>query len=139
MASVIIGIVGSALVNALAFTGGGYLFKHLDKNNSLLEQKRHNIALEKYNKSMEEYREKRQNYMDYINKQLHLQNISHRDFQNVDEAMDLYNSFTNNEKIHIYKPNLLDYYKPSNEQKKYELIFVLSGTIIVIFLVYKFS
>ena len=139
MASAIIGIVGSAIINALAFTGGGYLFKHFDKNSSLIEQKRHNLSLEKYNKSMEEYREKRQNYMDYINKQLQLKNISHRDFQNVDEAMYLYNSFTNNEKLHLYKPQLSNYYTPSNEQKKYEIIFILGGTIIVIFLVYKFS
>ncbi len=139
MASAVIGIIGAAVVNALAFTGGGYLFKHLDKNGSLIEQKRHNLSLEKYNKSMEEYREKRQNYMDYINKQLELKNISHRDFQNVDDAMDLYNSFTNNEKLDLYNPKLSDYYTPSNEQKKYEIIWLLGGTTLVLFLAYKFS
>lgn len=139
MASAVISVVGSAIVNALAFTGGGYLFRHLDKNGSLEEQKRHNLALERYNKANEEYREIRQNYIDYINKQLKEQNISHRDFQSVDEAMELYNSYTQNEKIHLYKPNLSDYYTPGDEQKKYEIIWVLGGTLIVVFLAYKFS
>ena len=140
MASAVISVVGSAIINALAFTGGGYLFNHLDKNGSLEEQKRHNQAIEQYNKAKECYNEKRQNYLDYINKELYKQNISHRDFQNVDEAMDLYNSLTNIEKIYLpNKPKLSDYYTPSNEQKKYEIIWILGGTILVIFITYKYS
>jgi len=135
MASAVISVLGSAIVNALAFTGGGYLFKHLDKNGSLIEQKRHNLAIEQYNKAKECYNEKRQNYFDYINKELQQENISHRDFQDVDEAMSLYNSLTNKEKIYLpNKPKLSDYYIPSKEQKKYEIVWVLGGTILVIFI-----
>jgi len=140
MASAVITVIGSAIVNALAFTGGGFLFKHLDKNGSLVEQKRHNTAVEQLNKSSENFREQRMNYMNYINNQLYLQNISHRDFQSVDEAMALYNSFTQNEKIHLpIRPKLSDYYKPSAEQKKYEIIWILSGTVLILFVAYKFS
>jgi hypothetical protein len=36
-------MLGSAIVNALSFTGGSYLFKKLDKDCSEAEMKRHNF------------------------------------------------------------------------------------------------
>ncbi len=140
MASAVIGIIGSAIVNAFAFTGGGYLFRHLDKNSSIEEQKRHNLATEKLNEKTVKYNEMKSKYLNYINSELYKQNISHRDFQNTDEAMRLYNSFTNTEKLYLPTiPKLSDYYIPSDEQNKYEIIWILGGTITVIFIAYKFS
>jgi hypothetical protein len=37
-------MVGGAFVNAVAFTGSGYLFKALDKHGYEKEIKRHNLA-----------------------------------------------------------------------------------------------
>ena len=139
MASAVISLIGGAVINALAFTGGSYMFSKIDKNNSLIEIKRHNLATEKLNKDTLAYNEKRQNYLHYINNELHKQNISHRDFQTIDEAMLLYNSVTVNEKLCLPpKPTLSDYYKPSIEQRKYEYIWLIGGTAVVIFVAYKF-
>ena len=46
-----------ALVNRVAFTGAGHLFKMLDHNGYLAESKRHNAALEKLAKAREAFRE----------------------------------------------------------------------------------
>ena len=43
-------LVGSAIVQSLAFAGGNWLFKQLDPDNHSKEQKRHDLALEKYTK-----------------------------------------------------------------------------------------
>ena len=46
MASVVM-LIGGALVNALAFTGSGYLFHRLSKESMDAKRKRHNLAIEK--------------------------------------------------------------------------------------------
>jgi len=48
-------MVGSALVNALAFTGGNFLFSLANKNGSMEEIKRHNKAMEELSKKREEW------------------------------------------------------------------------------------
>ena len=46
MASVAM-LIGGALANALAFTGGSYLFHRLSKDSIDAERKRHDAAIEK--------------------------------------------------------------------------------------------
>jgi len=46
---------GSALVNALAFTGGNFLFSLGNKHGSLDEAKRHNKAMEELRKKRDEW------------------------------------------------------------------------------------
>jgi len=45
-------MVGSALVNALAFTGGNFIFSLADKHGSMDEIKRHNKAMEELRREM---------------------------------------------------------------------------------------
>jgi len=45
-------MVGSALVNAFAFTGGNFLFSLTNKNAFIEEIKRHNKAMEELSQKM---------------------------------------------------------------------------------------
>jgi len=46
-------MVGSALVNALAFTGGNFLFSLANRKRSMEETKRHNKAMNGLNNNMD--------------------------------------------------------------------------------------
>ena len=46
MASAVLMMAGSAVVNALAFSGSNYFFSKLDKGDADEEQKRHDKAME---------------------------------------------------------------------------------------------
>ena len=59
MASVAM-LIGGALVNALAFTGGSYLFHRLSKDRIDAEKKRHDAAIEKLQAAQIEWAHKRQ-------------------------------------------------------------------------------
>ena len=71
MASVAM-LIGGALANALAFTGSSYLFSRLSKDSIDAERKRHDLAIEKLQKAQIELAHKRQQQIDFINKQLRL-------------------------------------------------------------------
>ena len=63
-------MIGGAIVNGLAFSGSGYLFKAIDRNGYEAEMKRHNLAQEKLQKATAEWGEHRKKIIDYAN--LHL-------------------------------------------------------------------
>jgi len=48
-------MVGSALVNALAFTGGNFLFSLGNKHRSMDQVKRHNNVMEELSKNRDEW------------------------------------------------------------------------------------
>ena len=53
-------MIGGAIINATAFVGGSYLAKFLSGDSesaSLEEKKRHNLAVEKFQKEYEKYEE----------------------------------------------------------------------------------
>ena len=62
-------LIGGALANALAFTGSSYLFHRLSADNIDSERKRHDAAIE----AQIEWAHKRQERIDFINKQLKLE------------------------------------------------------------------
>ena len=53
-------LIRGALGNALAFTGGSYLFSRLFKDSFDKERKRHDLAIEKLQKAQIEWAQKRQ-------------------------------------------------------------------------------
>ena len=53
-------MVGGVVVNALAFTGGNYLFSMMRDNQAVDEQKKHNAAVEKLEKEKQEHEIKRE-------------------------------------------------------------------------------
>ena len=156
MATAIAMLVGGAIVNGLAFTGSQYMFHAFDKPNSDKERKRHDLAIEQLNRDTELWNEERKRKLDFINEELMKRNIAARDLSHMDDAMRLYNAlhannrvdnalvtsspvtkgdFNNENTIHLPpKPTLSQYYEPSEEQRKYEYLWILIGTGIVGFL-----
>ena len=66
-------MLGGAIANALAFTESSYLFPSLSKDSIDQERKRHDLAIEKLEKAQIEWQQKRQQRIDFINKQLMLE------------------------------------------------------------------
>ena len=84
-------VVGSALINALAFSGSNYLFSSLGSSE---ERKRHNEAIEKLQHDREKWNEERLKRIDYINDQFKKQGHAQRTFADVDSAMRVYYDIT---------------------------------------------
>ena len=82
-------MVGGAVVNALALTGGNYLFSLLGGKSAEAEKKRkrHDLAIEELQRAQVKYQHKRQLRLDYLNKQLQAEQHSAQVFEDVDMAM----------------------------------------------------
>ena len=133
-------MIGGAIVNGVAFTGSSYLFHALDKPNSDKERKRHDLAIEQLSRDTELWNEERKRKLDFINQELMKRNIAARDLKNMDDAMNLYNIFIKDNKITIPpKPTLSQYYQPSEEQRKYEYLWIILGTGVIGFVGYKYG
>ena len=67
-------LIGGALVNTLSFTSSSYLFSRLSKDSIDAERKRHDLVLDTAApKAQIEWMHKRQQRIDFINKQLRLE------------------------------------------------------------------
>ena len=66
-------LIGGALANALAFTGGSYFFHRLSADNIDAEKKRHDAAIEALQKAQIEWTHQHQQRTNFINKQLRLE------------------------------------------------------------------
>ena len=80
-------LIGGALANALAFTGSSYLFHRLSEDNIDAERKRHDAAVEALQKAQIEFAHKRQERIDFINKQLRLERTAEVKFTELNDAM----------------------------------------------------
>ena len=89
MASVAM-LIGGALANALAFTGSSSLFSRLSKDSIDVERKRHALAMEKLQRAQIEWAHKRQQRIDFINKQLRLERKAETKFTKLNDAMQEY-------------------------------------------------
>ena len=76
-------LIGGVLANALAFTGSSYLFHRLSADNIDAERKRHDAAIEALQKAQIEWAHKRQEQIDFINKQLRLEKKSRNEIHRV--------------------------------------------------------
>ena len=89
MASIAI-MLGGAVLNASTFIGGSYLAKYLSGDDSLAEKKRHDKALEKYQKDYAKYQENRQKLLDWQEQNRHedaIASSSSQRLENTDEAL----------------------------------------------------
>ena len=75
MASIAI-MIGGAILNATTFVGGSYLAKYLSGNNTDAERKRHDLALEKYEKDYQTWQKSRQRVMDWYSQRRDEQDIA---------------------------------------------------------------
>jgi len=128
-------MISGAIVNALAFTGGNYLFSFLGRNDEAeKERKRHDLAIEALRRAESEYQHKRQLRLGYLNQQLRAEQHSLQVFKDVDAAAREYWRVTGGDPEELNRvpdvgaePTLNDYYEPSALQKEYELMFITGG------------
>lgn len=117
-------MLGGAVANALAFTGSSYMFQSLAKDRVDKERKRHDIAVEKLQKAQVEWQQKRQERIDFINKQLLAERKADAKFTELNDAMREYYTVFGKRLPAINKPELSDFYTPSNDQHERELAFI---------------
>ena len=71
MATAVAMMIGGAIVNALAFTGGTYLFPKLGKSDDAeKERERHDKAVEQLEAAQAAWSKKRMQRLDFINEQM---------------------------------------------------------------------
>ena len=127
-------LIGSA-VAALAFTGANYGGRaldrliHGDKNADIAaERKRHDLAMEAYEKAVAAYNKKRQAYRDWLDQNYRDKMQADKNFQNTDYAFKLYAQTHPHSLPPPHPPRFKDYYTPSQRQKNNELMFLgISG------------
>ncbi len=133
MASVAV-LIGGAIANAVAFTGGQALFHAAHGGPTAgAERERHDRAIEKLNAATVEWNKSRQKTLDYLNREL-------RKELHVDAALKVYNSLTT--RMHPSwgpKPVLADFYTPGNAQLKSEYAFIFGTVVVTGILVYKYG
>ena len=118
-------LIGGALANALAFTGSSYLFSRLSKDSIDAERKRHDLAKEQLQKAQIEWAHKRQQRIDFINKQLRLERKAETKFTELNDAMREYHEVYGHELPPLPRePVLSNFYTPSDEQHDRELAFI---------------
>ena len=126
------------MVNALAFSRTNFVFSRLTDHGAE-EHKRHYLALEKLQKTRDEWNRDRMKRLDLINKRLCERNQARAYIENVDEAMlQYYRVFAKEIKPLPPEPVLSDFYRPSETQKNGELLFVVVGTGIATYFLYKY-
>ena len=131
MASIAI-MIGGAVLNAAAFTGGNYLAKYIAGDSgqaALAEKMRHDKALEAYQAAMEKYTREHTQLLDWIetNREIKAQD---QNFINTNYAFKLYNQAHPDYKLtQPTKPKFSDMYQPSELQKQGELLFVGGGAL----------
>jgi len=71
-------MIGGAVINALAFTGGNYLFSMLGSKSGEAEKehKRHDLAIEQLQQAEFEYQHKRRLRLDYLNNSFGMRSIA---------------------------------------------------------------
>ena len=124
MASIAI-MLGGAVLNASTFIGGFYLAKYLSGAKTDQERRRHDKALEKYQK------ENRQKLLDWQEQNRHEDAIASQSFEHTAEALKLYNKFHPDENLQINEPVFSDYYRPSKDQKIGEMAYVSGGMMVL--------
>ena len=118
-------LIGGALANALAFTSSCYLFLRLSKDSIDAERERHDLVIEQLQKAQIEWAQKRQQRIDFINKQLRLEQKAETKFTELNDAMREYHEVFGHKLPPLSRePVLSDFYTPSNEQHDRELTFV---------------
>ena len=112
-------MITGAVVNALAFTGGNYLFSMVNKNDAAAEAKRHNAALEKFSQEQADFNIKRAKNLDWLNEQNSRKQEATNELYSVNSAFDVYKKLYGSAP-ELPHPNLqspeLDY-TPSDDQK----------------------
>ena len=123
-------LIGGALANALAFTGSSYLFHRLSADNINAERKRHDAAIETLQKAQIEWAHKHKERIDFINKQLRLEQKAEVKFTELNDTIREYHEvFGHNLPPLPREPVLSNFYTPTDEQHYRELGFLVLSMI----------
>ena len=123
-------MIGGAILNATAFVGEIILQKVFQGHNVDTEKIRHDKALEKYQRDYAEYQEKRQKMLDWKMKKKDEKYQASKNISTTNQAFELY--------MQMQEPKFSDYYKPSDEQKTGEMVYVGAGMLGLGYAVSKF-
>ena len=127
------------MVNALAFSGGNYLFSHMGSNADE-ERKRHDKAMEQLEAAQAKWSKERTQILDFINEQLQKEHHAEQEFSDVDTAMKQYYYITGKELPELEpEPTLSDFYTPSEDKKKREISFIIGGMALTGFVAWNLS
>ena len=125
-------MLGGALANALAFTGSSYLFSTLHKEDLTNERKRHDLAVEQLTRAQIQWNRKRQERIDFINKQFRAERRAEAKFTELNDAMREYHNVFGKELNPLPpKPVLSDFYHPSENQHFREIAFITLGMVMI--------
>ena len=123
MASIAL-MIGGAIINATTFVGGSYLAKYLSgSSDSDEEKRRHDLAVEKYQKEYEECEENRAKLNDWIMTNDRIKDEAKENFKNTDYALKLYNKIHQDD-LSLRETQFSDFYQPSAQRKQGEIIYV---------------
>ena len=134
-------MIGGAVLNAAAFTGGNYLAKYIAGDSgqaALAEKKRHDKALEAYQNAMEKYTRERTQLLDWIETNREVKAQANQNFTNTDYAFKLYNQAHLDKLTLPTVPKFSDMYQPSELQKQGELLFVGGGALALGYAAFRF-
>ena len=90
-------LIRGASVNALAFTSSSYLFHRLSANSIDAERARHDAAIEQLQRVQIKWTHKCQQRIDFINKQLRLEQKAETKFTELNDAMREYHEVFSHE------------------------------------------
>ena len=136
MASIAI-LIGGAIANAIAFVGGNALYDKFGRIDGSEERIRHDRAVEDLQKASTEWGQKRLETLDFINNKIREKSESRNTFDDVDRALEFYKD-THDTNLQLSKqPVLSDFYKPSLEQKYYEITVITVVGSIMGYFAYK--
>lgn len=121
------GLVAGGLFNAIAFAGAGFIFSKLNHTGYETEIKRHNKAMESLARAKETFYENEIRQRDKIQELRQQLSDANADINDTNHALDQLRQVLTIQydgKTFSKEPELSDYYKPSDEMKKYQKIFV---------------
>ena len=135
-------IIGGAVLNAAAFTGGNYLAKYIAGDSgqaALAEKTRHDKAIEAYDAAMDKYNRERTQLLDWVETNREIKAQVNQNFTNTDYAFKLYNQVHPDYKLSMpTAPKFSDMYQPSELQKQGELLFVGGGALALGYAAFRF-
>ena len=140
MATAIVTMIVSAGINALAFSGSNFLFSSMSGGEE--ERKRHDLAVEQLSSARDEWNQKRLKNLDYINTKLRSEQHATNTFSDVDYAMREYAKYNSTNSLPYNlnaKPELSDFYTPSESQQDIELLIMLGTLTATGFAVYYYN
>ena len=118
---------------AISFAGAGYLFKMVDKNGYEKEMKRHNMALEKFNRDKERFYEEEVREHDReesLRREIQEANAdmnrTNKSLDNLSAAKREYDTLRRS--AELQEPRLSSYYTPSGDMRYYQsVVAVVAG------------